>query len=233
MLRTGLLDPASAKREYLSRSQVHKTPIIDLDNGEATGPTGFLVEQAGGVTIRPHYHFNCQFQVFVRGAGLLGRRPVRPFTVQYVSAHTGYGPIVAQAEPLWYLTLRASALSGAHYLPDERAGLDMTVPKRQETSAPVDSSASAPSVQTCIAPEPNGLGAWMVSVPPLALMQAPRHPNGHGRYQLVVAGEAVVRDKHLPPMSLVWTDGADIDEPVRAGSKGLSAIVMQFPGDAT
>src|SRR5437763_8679238 len=80
---------------------------------------------------------NSQFQVFVHGSGTLGRTPVAAFVVQYVAPHTGYGPIVAGPEGIWYMTLRPSFPTGQPgykpvlYLPESRPVLDMSRPKFQ------------------------------------------------------------------------------------------------------
>ena len=237
MLRVGHLDRSAARRKAVPSggSVIHKTPIIGPLAGETEAPTGFLVEQPPDVTIRPHFHFNCQFQVFVAGEGRLGRHPVRPLIVQYVGAHTGYGPIVAgTAAPLWYLTLRPSVTSGAHYLPDERDRLDMTIPKRQVMSPPFDVGGPLDEtrVDACLAPAVDGLAAWTVRLPPRRRIDAPRHPGGVGRYLLVAAGEMRVSDERLGPLGLAWATQDDESVPLEAGDAGLEAIVMQFPTGA-
>src|ERR1700720_1339702 len=138
MIRLGILDFAANRRRITTDGDVtlHKTQLIDSTGDVVPAPTAFLVEQGPRVVICTHFHVNSQFQVFAQGAGMLGRRDVKPFTVQYVAPHTGYGPIVAGDAGLWYFTLRPSTPSGARYLPDLRDSLDKTQPKRQVTSTP-------------------------------------------------------------------------------------------------
>ena len=180
MIRLGILDFAANRRRIITDgdTMLHKTQLIDSVGDAVPSPTAFLIEQGPGVVIRTHFHVNSQFQVFAQGAGLLGRRGVKPFTVQYVAPHTGYGPIVAGEAGLWYFTLRPSTASGARYLPDLRASLDPAQPKRQVTSAPHEPAPTSamPRIETLIEPQADGLAAWMVHLPPGGTSGAPVHP---------------------------------------------------------
>lgn len=236
MIRLGPLDFAANRRRITTDGNVtlHKTQLIDSSGDAIPAPTAFLIEQDAHVVIRAHFHVNSQFQVFAQGSGTLGRRDVKPFTVQYVAPHTGYGPIVAGEAGVWYYTLRPSTPAGARYLPDQRDNLDMSQPKRQVTSAahePVPAP-SAPGIETMIEPQADGLAAWMVNLPAHAAVAAPTHAGGLGRYYLVAAGTLAVGDDELTRLSLVWASGDDELLPLQAGAKGASIIVMQFPGDA-
>jgi hypothetical protein len=236
MIRLGLLDFAANRRRITTDGNVtlHKTQLIDSTGDAVPAPTAFLIEQDARVVIRTHFHVNSQFQVFALGGGTLGRRDVKPFTVQYVAPHTGYGPIVAGEAGIWYYTLRPSTPSGARYLPDQRGNLDMSRPKRQVTSAahePV-SARTASRIDTVIEPQADGLAAWMVHIPPHRRIDAPAHAGGRGRYYLVAEGTFAVADKPLSRLSLAWASGEDELLPLNAGAEGASIIVMQFPGDA-
>jgi hypothetical protein len=236
MIRLGILDFGANRRRIVTDGDVtlHKTLLIDSTGDGVPAPTAFLIEQGPRVVIRTHFHVNSQFQVFAQGTGLLGRRDVRPFTVQYVAPHTGYGPIVAGENGIWYYTLRPSTPSGARYLPDLRADLDLTQPKRQVTSAP-HSPAPMPAVaqvETIIEPQADGLAAWMVHLPPGGTSGAPVHPGGLGRYNLVAHGTLMLQQSPLSAMSLAWTSGEHELLPLHAGAAGASVVVMQFPGNA-
>ena len=236
MIRLGLLDFSANRRRTTTDGNVtlHKTQLIASAGDAVPSPTAFLVEQDPRVVIRTHYHVNSQFQVFARGSGMLGRRDVKPFTVQYVAPHTGYGPIVAGDDGIWYFTLRPSTPSGARYLPDLRDALDMARPKRQVTSAPhvPERVTGGRRIEPMIEPHADGLAAWMVHIPPDITIDAPVHAGGLGRYHLVADGALLVEKQSLPPLSLVWTSGEDEMLPLRAGAEGAAVIVMQFPGDA-
>lgn len=198
------------------------------------GPNAFLVEQGPGLSIRTHFHLNSQWQVFVSGTGLLGRKPVKPFVVQYVAPQTGYGPIIAGPDGLQYMTLRPSPQSGALYLPDARALLNLKAPKLQVTSASLlpDGNSSTPTVVDMITPQADGLAAWMIHIPATKSVAPPAHPGGLARYYLVVSGSMIASDQTLGPLSLAWVSDNDMAMPLEAGENGLDVIAMQFPGDA-
>jgi len=242
-MRIGKLDLSPTNRILRHSDKdftsLHKTMILasEEDQPDAWGlaPHAFLIEQAPGVVTRTHFHVNSQFQVFINGAGQLGRRDVKPFVVQYVGPHTGYGPIVAGDEGIWYITLRPSAPSfGALYLPDDRDAMDMRVPKVNVTSQPIPPGAVSTSqpVMSFLAPQSDGLAAWMVHVPAGEVRPAPLHDGGLGRFYLVAQGEMIVDGEQLAPFSLAWQSGAEGLREIRAGGKDLSVMILQFPGNA-
>jgi hypothetical protein len=61
-----------------------------------------------------------QFQVVVRGSGLIGKHEVAPLTVHFAAAYTGYGPTHAGEQGLDYLVFRLGVDAGAAYLPESR-----------------------------------------------------------------------------------------------------------------
>lgn len=234
---TGKLDLSASNRRSARTDgdvHLHKTMVIAPDPAKAVTPNAFLVEQPAGVTIRTHFHTNSQWQVFVGGSGRLGHRPVQAYVAQYVAPHTGYGPIVAGEDGLWYFTLRPSAPTGAKYLPESRDQLDMQLPKRQATSAQFLHDAVSADVQTVemVAPRAGGLAGWMLWASPGSARVVPMHPGGLARYYVVTQGEMIVRGEQLGPLSLVWVDDDHMAMPLQAGSTGLSVLALQFPGDA-
>lgn len=237
MLQIGLRDQWPLNRRAIISDNtvpLHKTMILGSGRDGELSPNAFLVEQGQNLSIRPHFHLNSQWQVFVGGAGLLGRKLVKPFVVQYVAPHTGYGPIIAGSCGLQYMTLRPSVQSGALYLPDARDRLNLKAPKLQVTSESLlpNSKSSTHTVADMITPQAGGLAAWMIHIPPENSVEAPAHPGGLARYYLVVSGSMIAGDQTLGSLSLAWVSGNDMAMPLEAGEKGLDVIAMQFPGDA-
>lgn len=236
-IRAGRLDLSPSNRTPIVTDgdvRVHRISLFRSEADAGLSPDGFLVDQPPGAVIRTHFHGNSQWQVFVGGSGTLGRRPVQGFVAQYVAPHTGYGPIAAGDRGLWYMTLRPSVATGAHYLPESREQLDATLPKLQLTSElflPDAVNAEQPQLEM-IAPRPDGLAAWMVWLAPDTTVPAPEHPGGLARYYVVTRGELLADGNHLGPLSVAWTDGGDLAMPLRAGRPGLSVMVLQFPGNA-
>lgn len=237
MLQIGLRDQWPVNRRAIisdSTVPLHKTMILGPGPDSELGPNAFLVEQGASLCIRSHFHLNSQWQVFVGGAGMLGRKPVKPFVVQYVAPHTGYGPIIAGAEGLQYMTLRPSPQSGALYLPDSRVLLDFKAPKLQLASESLlpDGKTSTHTIVDMIAPQANGLAAWMIHIPASSSVAPPAHPGGLARYYLVARGSMIAGGQKLGPLSLAWVSGSDMAMQLEAGENGLDLIAMQFPGDA-
>ena len=236
-LRAGKIDLSASKRMAIRTDgdvRLHKTMVLSPEPDLDITPNAFLVEQPAGATVRSHFHVNSQWQVFVGGSGRLGQKPVQGYVAQYVAPHTGYGPIVAGDDGLWYYTLRPSAPTGAQYLPESRSQLDTSLPKRQVTSElfrPDVANASHPVIEM-IAPQTDGLAAWMVRVPPGKTQAPPAHAGGLARYYVVTRGEMIANGEHLGPLSLVWADGDSMALPLQAGATGLTVLALQFPGDA-
>lgn len=214
---------------------VDKHTLIASPEGDPPAPNGFLIRQSPHYVIRPHYHFNSQFQVVVGGSGRLGNHEVRPLAVHYASRQTGYGPIVAGPEGLAYFTLRAAMEAGAYFLPESNAQRDPAVRKMQVTTPVAEPAEDAQraarrevAVETLIEPRADGLAAWLLRVPPGAAVAPPAHDHGGGRYCLVGAGTLHVAGQTLPRNGLVWVpDGETLV--ARSGADGLDLVVMQFP----
>lgn len=239
MLRTGKLDlsPVNRVRRLTDgdTTRLHKTMIIGPVEGESPTANAFLIDQMPHCSVRTHFHVNSQFQVFVGGDGSIGNKEIQPYVAQYVGPSTGYGPIVAGDYGLWYMTLRPSAPAGAIYLPEGRDRLDRSKKMRQMMSAPCPQgtvSAERPVVEM-IAPQDDGLAAWMVYVAPGATVPAPVHEGGLARYYVVGHGELIAADgAQLAPLSVAYATGADMNMPLHAGPAGLEVMVLQFPADA-
>ncbi len=232
--------PPHRERVLTDNIPVHKTTLFRSDPADFPAPTAHLIEQAPGDVVRPHFHMNSQFQVFVHGSGSLGRNPITAFVVQYVAPFTGYGPITASAEGIWYLTLRPSfpvhqaGYQPVLYLPESRPVQDTDAPKFQVHSqafAPGLAPGAASMSQPMIAPAANGLGAWWMRLAPGEKATPPAHPHGLARYCVVASGSLWQEGRTLPSLSLIWST-CDEAVSMTAGSDGAEVMVLQFPEDA-
>jgi hypothetical protein len=138
MIRMGTRDVAEAnpQRYILDKGTSLKNVFIASPPEERPSPNAYLIKQEPHSMIRPHYHHASQFQVIVAGSGRIGRHDVRPLTLHYAGQQTGYGPLVAGPDGLWYFTLRAVTESGAWFLPESAKAADRDIPKTQMTIAP-------------------------------------------------------------------------------------------------
>jgi len=90
---------------------------FDVHDDLEACPQSYLIKQLPNITNPLHFHTQNQFQVFIEGTGSFGRHDVHPYVVHYAGAYTGYGPIIAGAQGVQYLTLRSSRDLGAKFLP--------------------------------------------------------------------------------------------------------------------
>jgi len=233
VIRTGTLEQARQGRKHHilpNGTGYWRNGLITSPAEAAVSPQAFLVEQDPGTLIEPHFHQENEFQVVVAGTGFLGRHVVEPVRVHYAGAHTGYGPITAGTHGLSYFTLRAKSDPGAQFLPGARDRMQKG-PKRHllgRAHRPL-----APSELTALReaqtielwePQPDGIGAWMLRVPPDCLASAP--PQTSSRFLLVSGGALQLKGEILPRFATAFLDEAS---EMRAGEEGLELLVLQFP----
>lgn len=196
-------------------------------------PQAYYVEQPPKATVPPHYHDTNQFQVFLRGQAVFGKKPVAPLAVHYANGHTPYGPIITHDQATHYLTLRNQWDSGGKTMPQSRPTL-RKVRRRfrmiEEIVLPdlASLAASAADRHDALECEDDGLGVSTFGLgadgeTDLALAGA-----GEGRFGLVLAGTLLGQDKTLDSGSCVYVGPTD-SETFRAGPDGAAVLVMQFP----
>ena len=238
MIRTGTHDQAAASRSKFTLANgtgYYKSIFLESPPAETLAPQSFLVEQDADSVILSHFHLQNEFQVVVQGGGSFGRHPVRPLTVHYAGAHTGYGPITAGPEGLWYFTLRPRMDFGAKFLPESRDEM-VKGPKRQVLGGPIEVNEAhcvrtEPSCEAIFPPQADGIGAWMMRLPPNASVAAPEHAGGLGRFYVVASGRARVRQTAESLMRWATVFVTPDEEPVQihAGGEGAEVLVLQFP----
>jgi hypothetical protein len=236
MIRTGTPGEAAANRRKLTLANgtgYFKSEFIASPFGEALAPQSFLVEQDPDSVILPHFHLQNEFQVVVKGSGEFGRHKVRPLSVHYAGAHTGYGPITAGPGGLWYFTLRPAMDQGALFLPEARDRMQK-VPKRHLMGRPLAigedcSRRSESSCEEALPPQADGIGGWLLRIPPEGALAAPALANGLGRFYVIVSGRARVTGALLGLLATVFVTPDEEPVEVRAGAEGAEVLVLQFP----
>lgn len=239
MIRTGTLDRALASRSKFTLANgtgYFKSEFITSPEGDGVAPQSFLVEQDADSVILPHFHLQNEFQVVVQGGGSIGRHPVRSLAVHYAGAHTGYGPITAGAEGLWYFTLRPRMDYGAKFLPEARSEMKKDFPKRHLLGGPVDVSEDCAMRTEAVSeeifpPQADGIGGWVIRVPPEGSTVAPSLAGGLGRFYMVAAGTASIGDESqsLTRWATVFVTPEEEPVQVHAGREGAEVLVLQFP----
>jgi hypothetical protein len=195
-------------------------------------PMLYLVEQDANTTIPTHFHQVTQFQVAVAGSGKIGERDLRPVTVHYTNAFTGYGPLHASSEGMSYFTVRNAFDPGLRPLPEAKQEL---LEARQTPAGnqplnivaePVEiSDHIEQSTQQSLLAHENGAGALMHRLPQAAAFSAMGLPQD--RVWMMISGRARVDGVELGAMDGVFLPaGATLAVQALAG---LHLLELRFP----
>lgn len=193
------------------------------------GPQAYLVEQAPGSCVLPHFHDEDQFQVIVSGGGTLNRRPVRSPAIHYANRHTAYGPIIAGPEGLSYFTLRASGAMGAHFLPGAIKLVDRNVPRRQ-AKAEISPHRQMRIIEELLAESDDSLAAWSIRAPARSDIRLPAGSGHGGRFLVILEGQAVLSGEILDPLGVAYvSDDANVSLLKVSGAGPAHILLLQMP----
>ncbi|MCT7376733.1 hypothetical protein [Chelativorans salis] len=222
------------------RGQSWKINLFGKNSDIATpDPQAFRLDLNAHQKLDSHFHIVDQFQVFIAGSGTIGRNQVQLVTVHYADHHTGYGPLIASAQGLSYLTLRSKTDAGLVYLstPNVREKLKPT--KRRHRVSPQVTLSTDPvlrnrdsiSVESVIDEEPgdDGMNVKVIRLGPNMAAQSPDPSESGGQYLIVLNGSLLLDGKSYEPYSLVFLRALDEAPLLTAGEAGLEVMVTQFP----
>ena len=241
-------------QEAMSRVYVQKYPHLNKEHwateffgprtshGPAPGPQAVMADLAPHETVLPHFHGTTQFQVFPAGSGTLGRKaqPIQSLMVQFKDHHTAYGPIVAGANGLTFMSLRVfTGNSAPVYLhqPDYKEHLKPS--KRRNWLSP-QLQLSTPSVMRFrreASWEPvfpsetidDEMNAQLLRLGAGQSVPGPDPRRAGGYYVFVVNGGMDRDGAELPLWSMTVVEPDEEAFQIRAGDKGLEALVLEFP----
>ncbi len=206
-------------------------------DGKPTGPAGpmaYLVEQAAGHTVDPHFHEVQQFQLFVGGSGRIGTHPLEGVCVHYAGPHSPYGPIVAGDAGVQYVTLRPGWDPGAQWMPAAAPAL-RAIPGRQHvafTSEPIGHVAPAAlggaSATQVMPSREDGAAAWVLRAGPGQALQAPGDA-AVDRFWYVLAGSVRSDDggEACAPGACIHFRAGEVAA-FQAGAQGAEVIQVRF-----
>ena len=209
-------------------------------SGSAPGPQATMSDLNANETIVPHFHGVSMFQLFVAGYGTIGSRGqvLEPLTVQFKDHHTAYGPIVSGPQGLSFIALRMiTGNSAPTYLNQPGAREQLKPSKRRNlTSAPVKFSIEPllqarkeVSWESLFKPAEDGMSAQVVRLGPGMVVDGPDPKIASGYYVVVGNGSMVHDGKDMPLWSLAVVEPTEEKYQIRAGAKGLEALVLQYP----
>jgi hypothetical protein len=175
--------------------------------------------------------------LFVAGlpTAAMAQQPFPGKPIRIVVGFPGYGPITPGDQGLKYFSLRASAdETGAQFLatnmhkmrklPKRHAVTPAVVPSEPEALA----ARTEPQIDTVLQ-EDDGLGVFMLRVPPNATLRAPDPAQTGGQSMIVAAGELLHGGASLDRWSCLHLSPDEAALKLLAGSCGAEVLVAQFP----
>lgn len=236
-MRSATLEGEQANRRHLTLANgtgYWRSDLLLSTEGDSPAPQAFLIQQDPNTVIRPHFHAQNQFQVVAEGSGTLGRHNVAPINVHYAGRHTGYGPITSGERGLSYFTLRAVTTPHAYFLPESREQMQ-NLPKRNLlgpsvalSDAPARRTRARAQVEILIEPQSDGVAAWLLRVPPKAMLAPPEQSVRGDRFYLVGEGVLHALGRRLPRFAVAFVSADEREPELVAGEEGLDALVLQF-----
>ena len=238
----------------LEARRIIKSPGTGLDHrgteffgprsstGVAPGPQATMSDMSPNETIVPHFHGITQFQLFAAGCGTIGRGgdALRPLTVQYKDHHTAYGPVVAGPQGLSFMALRIKTGDSAPVYLDKPGFREKLKPSKRRNllsspvvlaTEPVLKYRKEASWEPLFDAEKttDGMAAHVLRLGAGMAVAGP-DPKIAGGYYVFVASGSLAQDGHdLPLWSMVAVEPDEDEFEIRAGSKGLEALILQFP----
>ena len=208
----------------------------------ASGPQALMTEMSANETILPHFHGVAQFQIFPAGTGMMAKLEVQPLMLQYKDHHAAYGPLVAGPLGLTFIALRNKIGDSAPVYLSKPGYREKLKPSKRRNWLSPHLALSTKAVlqhrrdiswEPIFAPETitDEMSAQVLRLGNGMSAMGP-DPKIAGGYYVFVANGSLERDgESLPEWSMVYVEpGADALE-IKAGSKGLEALIMQFPRD--
>lgn len=211
-------------------------------SGPAPGPQATMSELNANETILPHFHGVTMFQLFIAGSGTIGSRGqvLEPLTVQFKDHHTAYGPVVSGPQGLSFVALRMfTGNSEPTYLSKPGAREKLQPSKRRNlTSSPVKFSVEPlmqarkeASWEAVFEERDDGMAAHLVRLGAGMTAKGPDPKRAGGYYVFVGNGSLIHAEEELPLWSMVVVEPEEEAFEIRAGAKGVEALVLQYPRD--
>ena len=196
------------------------------------GPQAFLVERPyPNPRVAPHFHDIDQFQVIVAGDGRMGKKEVKPITLQYADAFTPYGPIVGRDNGISFFTLRAVASGGYFAMPGSRQHMPGRAGRNIAAAFDIERDplpAHEVTREPLMEPEADGVYAEGLRLGAHASTTGVT-PDAGCQYYLVCTGSLMQDGKTMPVKSLIHVAPGEDTPLLQAGPEGANVLVMQFP----
>jgi hypothetical protein len=216
-------------------SMYARTNYLGSDTSHRDTPQALLVEQSAQSHIPAHFHGIDQYQLVVKGGGSLGKHDVGPVCVHFAKAYTGYGPVVAGDDGLFYFTLRAQSEPGAFFFPEGRKHQkpakrrNLTEDLELVSSASPMTAYSGPALEEVFQAEAEGLAAWTLRLGANQSFTGPDPALGGGQYYVVLNGALDHGGESFETWSCIFVEPPEQALALTAGAEGLEALILQYP----
>ena len=209
-------------------------------SGSAPGPQATMSDLNANEAIVPHFHGVTMFQLFIAGSGTIGSRGqvLEPLTVQFKDHHTAYGPVTAGPQGLAFVALRMrTGNSEPTYLQNPGAREKLQPSRRRNLTAgpvkfsvePLMQSRQEPIWETVFEETDDGMAAHLVRLGAGQTASGPDPKRAGGYYVFVGNGSLIRGEEELPLWSMVVVEPNEDKFELRAGPKGVEALVLQYP----
>jgi len=240
MTTTGMVEPADAvtitrhlQPRFSGHVELPDDTYLEHQYFDGAGPRCIALEFPAPARNAAHFHDVDQFQIFLPSAGTwLQRHDIDQVTLHYTDAYVAYGPFGTKGpDPLCFFTLRAENsgnLTG--YPPEDRPPPVQRGRRNYECSVDVPALASVVDRTELIAPEEDGLAAYVVSAGGGQRVDGiDAAPGSAGQYHFVLQGTVVVEGRTFGPRSIAWCPPSQRPLGFDVGSEGCVTLLLQFP----
>jgi hypothetical protein len=203
--------------------------------GDDGGPEAIRFRFDPCPSVYAHMHLTAQFQVLLAGRMDMprGRMELRPPAVHYTDHNVPYGPFaVDDGHDMLVLHPRQAGLVPMAD-PTARRRINLRGRLLEASAHAVEWSEGGPSGAVrskTLLPAALGPEAVLAELPPGAPVSL--GPPLHGRYEVVLAGRAVLGERALARPSFRYAEGEEPAEPLLAGPEGLTVLLLTFDSDA-
>lgn len=199
----------------------------------------YRIDMSAHMKLDAHLHIVDQFQVFMAGSGKIGRDRADMISVHYADHHTAYGPLIAGAQGMSYLTLRPKTDAGMVMVNDPDIRTKLAPTKRRHRMSPPVILSIEPVLRNLDAmvveqifegkPGDEGMAALVYRLGPDMQTPGPDLVGTGGYYIVVMNGTLETNDGPLGPWSLIFVGPDEAPPQLRAGTSGLEALITIYP----
>ncbi|PPR76754.1 MAG: hypothetical protein CFH01_01849 [Alphaproteobacteria bacterium MarineAlpha2_Bin1] len=189
----------------------------------------YFVEQPPFSTVPAHYHDTNQFQVFLEGKAVFGKKYINSVTIHYAGGHTPYGPIVTEKSSIKYLTLRNNWDSGGKKMPEQKKNL-ISVPRVFFLSDKISfkQKINRKYIEEIYWDKSTHLGISLFYLPKDSSSDFSFPKMGYGKYCLVLLGSILYDSSDIEAQSCFYLRRDEIYN-FKSGREGAIILSMQFP----